>query len=353
MNKSELEFLFKKYLNRGYTPTEFKIHSWKDKTKFEKELLNCEEYLNLKKTSNGNSESIHQLKVAIILSGHVRKNLILNSINKFFNHQDCDIFIHTWDNLGIKGSETNLSDKLVPEKVLSEIKKYKNLKDYKIETNSNWIELQKDTKNYFNLSSPEPFIKSQLYSINMAYQIMDDYSKKNNIEYDIVFRFRFDCDITDFNLSNTTIEDIKKNDIIFVPNSDCKHDHMDYGTSCWACDNMYYKYKRKLVHIFEHTNVICDIFAYGSKKSMKKYCDLYHNYDKLNKSFFKENLIYYEKINKNIEYIDGNYLINQTRDGHIDSLYYYYCSYPERLLPKFLKDYMLIESKDVKIKFTR
>jgi hypothetical protein len=109
----------------------------------------------------------------------------------------------------------------------------------------------------------------------------------------------------------------------------------------------------KTVHIFEHSNVICDIFAYGNMKSMKKYCDLYNNYDDLNNSFFEENLKQYEKLNENVKYENGNYILDRGNQGHLDSLYYYNCSYPERLLQKFLKNYMLIKSEDVRVKLVR
>ena len=155
-----------------------------------------------------------------------------------------------------------------------------------------------------------------------------------------------------FNLTDKTISDIKKYNIIFTPNFDNKHSHMDYGTSCWACDNMYYKHNRKLVHNFDHTNIICDIFAYGSMSSMKSYCDLYNNYDKLNDTFFDENVKQFNEVSKNIVYEEGNYNF-KGHEGHVDSLYYYNCSYPERLLQHFLKNYMLVESKDIKLKLVR
>jgi hypothetical protein len=353
MTEKELQFLFKKYLKRNFKPLEWYVHGNKDKYDFEKQISKCEEYLNLKKSLYGTETPNDNLKLAIILSGHIRKNSTLKLINQICKNENYHVFIHTWDNLGIKGNETSFTDKLVSETVLSEIKKYTNLKEYKIENNRKWIEANQTNKKYFNLSSPEPFIKSQLYSVNTSYKLMDEYSKKNNIEYDVVFKFRFDCDITDFNLSDKTIVDVKNNNIIFTPNLDCKHEHMDYGTSCWACDNMYYVHDRTKVHIFEHTNVICDIFAYGSQKSMKDYCDLYNNYDKLNDSFFEENLKQYKHINENIKYIDGNYVLDQNNQGHIDSLYYYNCSYPERLLQKFLKDYMLVQSTDVRVELVR
>jgi hypothetical protein len=85
---------------------------------------------------------------------------------------------------------------------------------------------------------------------------------------------------------------------------------------------------------------------------MKKYCDLYNNYDELNDSFFNDNLKQYQTITDNIKYENGNYNL-KGHNGHIDSLYYYNCSYPERLLQKFLKDFMLVQSKEIKLNLVR
>ena len=57
-------------------------------------------------------------------------------------------------------------------------------------------------------------------------------------------------------------------------------------------------------------------------------------------------------MSKNIVYEEGNYNF-KGHEGHVDSLYYYNCSYPERLLQHFLKNYMLVESKDIKLKLVR
>jgi hypothetical protein len=116
---------------------------------------------------------------------------------------------------------------------------------------------------------------------------------------------------------------------------------------------MFYKHNLKNVHVFEHTNVICDIFAYGSVKSMGSYCDLYNHYDDILKEYTEINKKSLELNKIKHTYVDNTYYIDKTISGHIDSLYYLYCSYPERLLQQFLTDYMLIESKKIKVKFIR
>jgi hypothetical protein len=348
MTTEELSYLFNKYLNRNFTNHELIVHGGKTVDFLENEILNCKEYLSLQSKNTNRSN----LKIAILLSGHIRKNSILKGINQFCSDENYHVFIHTWDNIGLKGSETLLNDLTSPTSVISEINKFTNVKKYEIENNKSWIESQEIKINYFNFSSPEIFIKSQLYSINKSYQLMEEYSKENNIEYDLVLKIRFDCNMTLFNLTNKTISDIKTHDIIFTPNIDNQHTHLDHGTSCWACDNLYYLHNRKIVHIFDHTNVICDLFAYGSQISMKTYCDLYNNYDTLNNSFFDKNIIQFSKVNKNIFFENGNYNL-KGHEGHIDSLYYYYCSYPERLLQFQLKNYMLVQSKDIKANLVR
>lgn len=347
MEVNQLRELFNKYLKRDCTPSEIKVHGSKNYKSFEIEIANCDEY----KRINGNFKSNN--KIAILLTGHIRNMDILPTIKNFCNGYDYDIFVHTWDNIGIKGTETNLSAKVEKEKVENKLRDIPNIKEYIIENNKNFISNIDRREEYFNFSSPEEFIKSQLYSINKCFNLMLDYSKKENIDYKLVIKLRFDCKLTSFNVDEDLFNEINLNNIIFVPNNDIGHNHMDNGTSCWACDNMYYKFNLKNVHIFEHTNIICDVFAYGSVKSMLDYCDLYNHYDDMLKSYNEENKKSLEKNNIKHTYKNGVYYVDPTHSGHINSLYYLYCSYPERLIQKFLSNYMLVESRKIKLKFIR
>lgn len=347
MNRTEINNLFIKWLKRMPSESEASFHMSKDATSFEDELKNCEEY---KKMTNN---KLNNPKIAFCISGHIRKNKILDSIKKFCNNNDYDIFIHTWDTVGIKGSETKLDKESELGKVKDNLKKFSNIKSIIIENNPEYInKIKNDDRHikYFNFSSPERFIKSQLYSINKSYNLLVDYKNKNNINYDIVFRLRFDSEFLNFNLSRALVDDIINNKIIFLPNKDNQHSHPDHGTSCWACDKLYYNYNYKDVHIFDHTNVICDTFAYGSFSSMSKYFDLYNNYDSILKGYEEKNI---EMMNKrkgvNTKVIGKDVSILK----HADSLYYYYCSYPERLLQFFLNEYMLVESRMITVKHSR
>jgi hypothetical protein len=277
-------------------------------------------------------------------------------LNNLSNNYNIDVFVHTWDNIGIKGNETNINELINRVNVETKIKSICNLKNYIIENNKNFLlGIKEDTDNntYFNYSSPEIFIKSQLYSVKKSYELLENYSIENDIVYDCVIKLRFDLSFIYFMLDQHLIDEINNNKIIFVTNSD-EHSHDDYGTSCWACDNMYYKYGLKSTHYFEHTNVICDLFAYGSQKSMKKYTQTYDEYDLINKSFIDENLKIINEKKLNVDKVNNVYqLFTKGQKGHLESLYYLNCSYPERILQKRLKNYMVLKSEKIKIKFNR
>ena len=346
MTIEELTDIFNHYLNRDFTNKEWINHGNKDPESFRREISKCDEYNELQRLS------YPKPKIGILLTGHIRKKNILRGFVNFLSKYDYDVFIHTWDTIGVKGEEMNLNSKESYNEVVSEIHQIPNVIEYVIENNKKYIETLENITGYFNFSSPEKFIKSQLYSVNSAFKLLEEHSRESNINYDVIFKFRFDNDIISFNLLNNQLEDIKNNKIIFVPNIDCGHSHLDNGTSCYSCDNMYYKHGLTNVHIFPHTNVVCDIFAYGNFDSMKSYCSLYEHYDELNKSFLQDNLKSFKVNNKTAKLTDGNYILKKDI-GHVESLYYFYCSYPERLLQIHLKDYMLVESKSVKVLFKR
>jgi hypothetical protein len=347
MEVKELREIFKKYLKRDCTESEIKIHGRKDYADFEKEITNCDEYRKV----NGGVKV--KEKIAILLTGHIRNSNIVPTIKRLCNDYNYDVFVHTWDNLGLKGTETDLSAKTDKNRVEKSVLDIPNIKKYIIENNQEFINQIDRREEYFNYSSPEEFIKSQLYSINKCFNLMVECSKEEDIDYKLVIKLRFDCEMTLFDVDDYLLSEINNNDIIFVPNNDGGHSHLDNGTSCWACDNMYYKFNLKNVHIFEHTNVICDVFAYGSVKSMSSYCDLYNHYDDMLKEYVEKNKESLVKNRVKHTHVKGVYHVDKTVHGHINSLYYLYCSYPERLIQKFLNDYMLIESKKIKLKFIR
>jgi hypothetical protein len=350
MTKEELKQLFKKYLNRLFTDSELLIHGDKNYEDFEVELFRCDEH------NNPKGGILDNKKIAIVLSGHIRNRSTIQSLNDICNRYNIDVFIHTWDNIGVKGNETNMGDPVNLGLVQNTINSIINVKNYKIENNANFLtKIKNETENnlYFNYSSPEIFIKSQLYSVQESFKLLENYSIDKNIKYDCVIKLRFDVSFTSFTLDNRLVDEMNNNDIIFVTNPE-EHYHADYGSSCWACDNMYYKFGLTSVHYFEHTNVICDLFAYGSQKSMKVYCHSYDDYDNINKSFIENNLKIIEDKKLSVEKIGNSYqFFPKGQDGHLETLYYVDCSYPERILQKRLKNFMVLKTEKIKIKFNR
>lgn len=349
MTRKELIETFKKYLNREPKKDEFIWHLNKNPLDFISEILTCDEYLNSEKNNKTAS-----CKIAILISGHIRNNTIKNSLDLLKNY-DFDVFIHTWDNLGFKGNETNLDDLTNIKLIEDSISKIPNVKKFEIENNKKFIEnLKNENIKYFNYSSPEKFIKSQLYSISKSYKIFEDFYESNDEKYDIVIRTRFDIEFTHFMVDNSLLHDIKNYNIIFVPNKDSGHYHPDSNsTTCQICEKMFYEYNLKHVHSFDHSHIICDIFAYGSVNSMKTYCSLYENYDSLNKSFESLNIDMLKMKNINYTINENVYLMDMNLTGHLNSLYYINCSYPERLLQFQLKNHMLPSSSKIKINWKR
>lgn len=347
MTESELKELFNKFLKRDPNKNEISIHIRKSYDDFLEQIQQCEERRKL-------ISADESYRIAILLPGHMRNMRILQWLNKNHKLYKFDVFVYTWDNYGDKGKETDINDKIDRKAIEDKIKKIPNVVKYDIGNNKKFILKNQDKSiTYFNWSSPEIFIKSQLYSIYKCYELLEKHIEEIGTKYSMVMKLRTECDIKKFIINEDMINDINNHDVIFVPNAKCGHDHPDYDNSCHACDIMYHKHKLKHVHCFEHTNVICDLWAYGSVESMKKYCSLYFQYDIMNEEFSQRNIEMLNKV-KTGHRKDGNvYLLDKNPVGHIHTIYYYNCSYPERMFPKYLKDYMLVGSKHIHIDFAR
>lgn len=213
MSPEQLSELYLKYLQREPTGADTRAHINKSYEAFERELCVCEEYLRLKGliSQTGNSEN----KVAILLSGHIRKNSILDAFASKLKNLNYDVFVHSWDNYGYKGKETNLEDKVCRDSINKEIDKIPNVKKRIVENNKAFINSLPVPENaYFNFSSPEPFIKSQLYSIFKSHELMEQYKKETGITYRAVFKFRFDTRIDHFNITPSLLDEMNNYDII-------------------------------------------------------------------------------------------------------------------------------------------
>jgi hypothetical protein len=212
--------------------------------------------------------------------------------------------------------------------------------DYKIGSNKEYVEsiLPKTySHKYFNYSAPELYIKSQLHTINESYKMMENYSKKNSVNYDLVIKLRFDCGMRSFLITPKTLQYIRSDKAIFVTNEG-QHRHPFYSNACTTCNTMY-DLGMKESHLGNHSNIVCDFLAYGSQKSMKKYCSIIDVYDDMNDAWYEKNI---DSGTKKGLLMGGGI---SSRVNHIDSLFHFVCSYPERMLQLYLRDYMLISSR--------
>lgn len=357
MTAEQLSELYLKYLQREPTGADTRAHLNKSYEAFDRELSNCDEYKKIQGLIDNANNT--ENKIAILISGHIRKNTILDSLLTKLKKHNYDVFIHSWDNYGFKGKETNLDDKVQREQIVKEINKIPNVRKIIIENNKSYINtLPKPENTYFNFSSPEPFIKSQLYSIYRSHELMEQYKKETGITYRAVFKFRFDTKIETFNITPDFLNEINNHDIIFT-SDDGAHIHKDSGSGagCITCNKMYYEFKLKDVHVFEHANIICDFYAYGSEKAMKTYCSMHEIYEPYIKKYEEINFKSLEKFKSSLKKTDVGYSLKPNPglndEGHIKSFYYFYCSYPERILKDLLKDYMLLKSIAVKAKHVR
>ena len=357
MTQEELSELYIKYLQREPSDADKRAHKNKSYESFERELLTCDEYKKLQGLVTEASSPDN--RIAILLSGHIRKNSILEFFTTKLKKQNYDVFVHSWDNYGYKGKETNLEDKTSRDLISKEIAKIPNVRKCVIENNKQFIsQLPKPEHTYFNFSSPEPFIKSQLYSIHKSHELMEEYKREHNINYKIVFKLRFDTKIETFNITPSLLEEINKHDIIFTSNEGA-HIHKDSGSGagCMVCNKMYYDFNLREPHVFEHSNIICDFYAYGSEKVMKTYCSMHEIYESYIKKYEEINFKSLEKFKDSVKQMENGYTLKLkpglNEDGHVKSFYYFYCSYPERILKDLLKDYMVLKSNAVRAKHVR
>jgi hypothetical protein len=337
-DESDLKFLFNKYLERDPNEDEYKSHLGKDKTDFEKEIQNCKERLQL----------VKQPRVAVLISGHAREMDILKT-SYLIKYRRVDFFIFSWDQLGIWGTETDLGKPVIKDFLEKEYAKEPRIKKYAIESNKDYIEkhpIGPDIKFFRYSKVPEINIKSQLYAVMRSYQLMEEYMEETGTTYDLVVKTRFDMAISDFSLTTELIEDVNKNKIIFVPDQERTGHAHPLPSFCVSCDRIY-ENGIKVKHIFEHQNIICDTYAYGSADSMKKYCYVYEQYEKLCKEFESHNISLIDKIKLSYSKDKGNYTIPMSINNDVLAQRFLFCSYPERLFMYYLNDYLLPKARHI------
>jgi len=150
------------------------------------------------------------MKISLLICGQMRTfdhPKVLKYLNQFIEKFNCDVFLSTWNNrgisvwsehtlkeqAGIQNQEKNKSISLEHINLIPNIKKY-TIDDYEefIHNQSNG-----EMKSFLN-QSPDTLYHSKatsipsLYKLHSAYQLLEEYEKKNNIKYDIVIKTRPD-----------------------------------------------------------------------------------------------------------------------------------------------------------------
>ena len=341
MTEKELIALYEKYLNRVPSQKEINFHGGKFADDFEKELATCPERM-----SSIDDVVANNVRYAMLLCGHLRNHRILEFLKT--TDQNIDVFVFAWDNWGHQSTEVSPSD-YDPEGIYSELRSIPNIKKLDIKTNRIFLEsIMEEThsRTYFNYSSPEVFIKSQLFSIKKAYDLFEQHCQQTGESYDVVMKCRFDCEILKFHMKEKTLARCHGGKHIFVTNDGC-HSHPYFSNGCMLCNTMY-DIGFVHPHLLDHTNIICDFMAYGSPEAMKHYCGLYNIYDDMCDGFFQENMDTMNRLKLHLHRRGNNY-----RTNHKDSIFYFKCSYPERLLQYHLKDYVVPSSRDIAAHWVR
>jgi hypothetical protein len=197
-------------------------------------------------------------KLALCLSGEFRffdHPLIIDGFKKFLLIHKPDIFISTWDHIGVSMNHGYIdpsSKKNIDANIFEKIKEiYESIKYLKIENYNSWFEsLDKILKDniYSNKFNPLTINSyTQIYKIHDSINLKSKYEKENNFKYDVVIRARTDnLFINHFNLS------IDSNSIY----------NINFGSAFYP-------------------NRIYDILFYGDSNSMDKVSDAFINFQNL------------------------------------------------------------------------
>ena len=222
-------------------------------------------------------------KIALLLSGNLRTFFRNNNANKYLelaNSQDMDIFIYTDDNdfyyndcqyfsennrekqLGIENHRGSRFYKNIDfvsydeaskiiKKSLTEICGDRLKKLYIDKFDPNKIDTIYDKSNeyhttfmnnQYSTSIRKQALIGQQYKVYKCYNLIQEYEKENNIQYDIIFKSRFDIIFTNLNKINIR--------------------SLNFENNIYLCK-------------FEHH--VADWWALGGRFIMSKYCN-YYNY---------------------------------------------------------------------------
>lgn len=345
---SHLDSLHQGISNNTFN-VEFKDNSFdiQDKRLKLNELIHGPEFQNKLKQRINQKE---KRKYAIQISGHFRDlhksaDHWASTLNQYNNQ--FDIFIHTWNHSGKRSSdswidENEKENRSIDVNYIIDIFKPKRI----LIENPNCMEelfiLNTDYPIFYNTGQPECktkdfsfFIMSQLYSIYKANELRKDYEKTNNINYKLVFKVRADTYVN-IQLNHIDKDIIEHPDNILYINS-CSHSHPLLGRGCAACC---YEYPTKIHK--NHSNLVCDLFYYGTPTIINKVSSIYLHINELLEDFAKHNLKLLEIGNYNHLVSKRNNFNSYTVHISLEDLVFK-CCFPERFIIEFLKDEFLLD----------
>lgn len=339
--------LFLDILYREPTKEELVFHGTEAKSFEEKknEILSCHERL-LNHQSIIKNVGKSPLKIALMLIGHFRRfdDRTAKTWSNFKTlHPDVDIFVHTWNEKGLrsccdwiqiddeKPDFESINDILKPVTFIREdhTKYLENFGLIKKYGKTVYLAKGQKVQKHDDFSK---FIASQLYSIYTCYQAVKKYSEESGTEYDIVIKLRADTVL----YHPLVFKEPLPENVLYIHSR--SHFHRDGGRGCKQCDVEWTSGKRQ--H-YNHVNDVCDVLNYGNMRVMEKYCCMYKHLEELIDLFDKDNK---DSLSKNPE-------LNEfvTRDGKIT--YFGWCgdmeknlklTYPERLIREYMRDYWLL-----------
>jgi SAM-dependent methyltransferase len=199
------------------------------------------------KNQTPDREPAKKVKTALCISGHLRtfEDNYQSVKTHILDKLDCDVFIHTWDIMGLSYRFTDGSLYAIETQRLAErIKQLYNPKKMVMEPAQTFKASplmharQLDHRDI-------PGILSMYYKIEACNKLKSEYEKEQNFKYDCVIRFRGDL----YMESDLPIDNITNLNYLFVP-------------------------------IFGNFGGVCDQFAYGSSDIMNVYSSLYSNINK-------------------------------------------------------------------------
>lgn len=201
----------------------------------------------MKKQQSEGREPAKKVKTALCISGHLRtfEDNYQSVKSHILDKLDCDVFIHTWDIMGLSYRFTDASLYAIETQRLAErIKQLYNPKKMVMETTQTFKATplmharQLDHRDI-------PGILSMYYKIEACNKLKQEYEKENNFKYNCAIRFRGDL----YMESDLPIDNITNLNYLFIP-------------------------------LFGNFGGVCDQFAYGSSEIMDVYSSLYSNINK-------------------------------------------------------------------------